>query len=123
MTEVAALALLFPAKARCSARGIEITFVRISPGHFQDPFCHETILRCNDNLWVTKSFSWPQIAEVSPSMMEPSGLIFHIARCGSTLVSQLLKALPSLVVYSEPPVLNDVLMSSGLSSMQQRVGA
>jgi len=32
----------------------------------------------------------------------PAGLIFHVARCGSTLISQLLKEHDNLVVYAEP---------------------
>jgi hypothetical protein len=33
--------------------------------------------------------------------LEPSGFIFHMSRCGSTLVSQMLAALPSNIVVSE----------------------
>ena len=33
--------------------------------------------------------------------IEPTGFIFHMSRCGSTLVSQMLKAVPTNVVISE----------------------
>jgi len=36
----------------------------------------------------------------SPGMM-PAGFIFHMSRCGSTLISQMLAALPQTVVISE----------------------
>jgi hypothetical protein len=36
-------------------------------------------------------------------------MIFHLARCGSTLVSRLLGTLPGAVVVSEPAPLNALL--------------
>jgi len=41
--------------------------------------------------------------------MEPRGFIFHMSRCGSTLVSQMLAALPEHIVLSEPPPLEALL--------------
>ena len=37
------------------------------------------------------------------------GLIFHVARCGSTLARRLLGAVPDRVVFSEPGVLNTMI--------------
>ncbi|HEX8072288.1 MAG TPA: hypothetical protein VF546_20250 [Pyrinomonadaceae bacterium] len=39
----------------------------------------------------------------------PAGFIFHLSRCGSTVVSRMLAALPRHVVVSEPSVLDGVL--------------
>ena len=39
----------------------------------------------------------------------PDGFIFHMSRCGSTLVSQMLAALPGVVALSEPAPLDIVL--------------
>lgn len=41
--------------------------------------------------------------------LKPSGLIFHLSRCGSTLISQMLGSLPDTVMLSEPEPLNSVL--------------
>lgn len=41
--------------------------------------------------------------------LKPSGLIFHLSRCGSTLVSQMLAALPEHIVLSEAEPLDAVL--------------
>lgn len=41
--------------------------------------------------------------------LEPSLLVFHTSRCGSTLLAQLLRALPGHVVLSEPPPLDALL--------------
>jgi hypothetical protein len=46
--------------------------------------------------------------EAAPSP-EPSALIFHLSRCGSTLLSRLLGTLPGLRVISEPSPLNSLL--------------
>ncbi|RZJ13309.1 MAG: hypothetical protein EOO54_20070, partial [Haliea sp.] len=36
----------------------------------------------------------------------PTAFIFHVSRCGSTLITQMLASLPSCIVISEPPVLD-----------------
>jgi gluconate kinase len=41
--------------------------------------------------------------------LEPRGFIFHMSRCGSTLVSQMLAALPQNVVISEAGSIDSVL--------------
>jgi hypothetical protein len=46
--------------------------------------------------------------ERSPGLA-PGGFIFHMSRCGSTLVSQMLAALPGHIVLSEPPPLDALL--------------
>jgi hypothetical protein len=43
----------------------------------------------------------------------PAGFIFHLSRCGSTLVSRLLATLPRTLVISEPPALDQLLHLSG----------
>ncbi|MDB5694678.1 MAG: aspartyl/asparaginyl beta-hydroxylase [Sphingomonas bacterium] len=45
--------------------------------------------------------------------LQPSGFIFHLSRCGSTLVSQMLAALPSVIAVSEAPPIDDVLRRGG----------
>jgi hypothetical protein len=49
--------------------------------------------------------------ERSPGLA-PGGFIFHMSRCGSTLVSRMLAALPGHIVLSEPPPL-DALLRTG----------
>ncbi len=43
--------------------------------------------------------------------LEPSGFIFHMSRCGSTLISQLLAVLPRHLTISEAPPLDDVIQA------------
>ena len=54
----------------------------------------------------------------------PDGLVFHMSRCGSTLVSQMLAALPGSVVVSEAPPLDAIVQmthSHPEAPLEQRV--
>ncbi len=44
--------------------------------------------------------------------LEPSGFVFHVSRCGSTLVSGMLASVPQFLVLSEPLPVDDVLRAS-----------
>jgi hypothetical protein len=44
--------------------------------------------------------------------LQPSGFIFHMSRCGSTLVSQMLTALPSNIVVSEASPIDTVVQAN-----------
>jgi hypothetical protein len=46
--------------------------------------------------------------EMSPGV-PPTGFIFHMSRCGSTLVSQMLASLAKNIVIAEPPVIDSVI--------------
>lgn len=55
-------------------------------------------------------FSTPLAALARPAdALEPAGLIFHMSRCGSTLATQMLAALPQTVVVSEAAPLDAVV--------------
>jgi hypothetical protein len=43
--------------------------------------------------------------------LDPTLLIFHMSRCGSTLVSRLLSLLPDLLVLAEPGPINSLLLA------------
>jgi hypothetical protein len=49
----------------------------------------------------------------------PRGLIFHMSRCGSTLVSQMLAALPRSTVVSEAPAIDDALQLQSAPGLSQ----
>ena len=48
--------------------------------------------------------------------MPPAGFIFHMSRCGSTLVAQMLAALPENRVLSEPTAINAVIRAALLDA-------
>lgn len=52
--------------------------------------------------------------------VQPAGFIFHLSRCGSTLVSRSFAGLPKCRVLSESPLLTQVLLDRSLSDIQRR---
>src|ERR1041384_7884431 len=81
---------------------------------FTAPFFEQTIgqaMRHPFNLLFGHSSPLAEIAARADDMpeLEPSGFIFHMSRCGSTVVSQMLAALPRNVVLSEPAPIDQIL--------------
>ena len=78
-----------PARAALHATGLYFSLREIRPSELQDPFVQETIAR------IPARESVVQIAREDlgkgSAGTSPAGIIFHVSRCGSTLVSQLLK--------------------------------
>ena len=81
---------------------------------FTDPFFTQTINPCvrhpADLLFrhQTPLEKLGEIASERPSL-RPTGFIFHMSRCGSTLLSQMLAALPENIVLSEAGPIDDIL--------------
>lgn len=96
-----------PARAALHATGLYFALREIDAGELHDPFMQETLVRS------AAAEEFVQIARQdlgrAAAASAPTGLIFHVARCGSTLVSQLLKQQGGLVVYAEPPPVNEIL--------------
>jgi len=90
-------------------------------GHATEPFQDEYISRCRQQSLLTNilqprtsltnlSFQATQVAKA-----QPAGFIFHLSRCGSTLISGCLSELDSTCVFSESPVLTEILLDSDLA--------
>lgn len=82
---------------------------------FSEPFFDETILKCLSYPFNSKAFKCVSNVEVLPEWslaiehVKPSVIIFHISRCGSTLLSQLLSLSGRNIVLSEVPFLDEIL--------------
>jgi hypothetical protein len=76
-----------------------------------EPFFADTINVCRSNQLVKCISSLEMLTEWAPSMdaVNPSGFIFHVSRCGSTLLSQLLSLSSSAIVLSEVPFFDELL--------------
>lgn len=81
---------------------------------FTDPFFIQTINPCvrrpADVLFrhQTPLGELREVAAAHPAV-QPKGFIFHMSRCGSTLLSQMLAAVPENIVLSEPGPIDEVL--------------
>lgn len=74
---------------------------------FDDPFFEQTVQRALRHPFRalfgarTPLADVPALAAAAPSL-PVAGVVLHMSRCGSTLVAQVLDALPGLLVLSEP---------------------
>lgn len=82
---------------------------------FDAPFFDETLQQCmrepqNSGPYrtVTTLDGLVELAQSVPAV-SPSGFIFHVSRCGSTLLSQLLTLNDAHIVLSEVPLLDELL--------------
>ena len=80
---------------------------------FTEPFFRQTIDALVQANAVQKLTPLGALAEVAPTKA-PAGFIFHVSRCGSTLVSRSLAGIPRHRVVSEPAPVNQWLLAHGL---------
>jgi hypothetical protein len=81
---------------------------------FSEPFFDQTIERWAGGpapRLVRTGLDALGTLDLAPSL-DPALLIFHLSRCGSTLVSRLLATQPEILVIAEPRPLNALLMAS-----------
>jgi hypothetical protein len=85
---------------------------------FAAPFFSESIDQCLRDparllFWRETSLSTLRDWATARPGLPPCGLIFHLSRCGSTLICQMLASLRSTLVLSEPGPLDQVLRLVG----------
>ena len=88
---------------------------------FTDPFFFDTIqhrLALPFNLLFRHQTPIEFLGELHTAgpVIAPTGFVFHMSRCGSTLVSQMLASLPSSIVISEAPPVDSVIDTRRSSS-------
>lgn len=79
---------------------------------FTEPFFHQTIDALVQSNAVQKLTPLEELAAVAP-IKAPAGFIFHVSRCGSTLVSRSLAGIARHRVISEPAPVNQWLLAHG----------
>jgi hypothetical protein len=101
---------------RVIRRGDEIRVAWVLMGELRllDPFFEETVRRAMakpfQNMFVRESSMEELVAWTDAHPGVPlKGLIYHMSRCGSTLMAQQLAVLPKNIVCSEPPPLDSLL--------------
>lgn len=78
---------------------------------FTDPFFVQTVersFRRPFSLLFRRETPIDALAELEPGL-DPSGFVFHVSRCGSTLVTQMLAAVTEHLVLSEPLPVDGIL--------------
>ena len=92
-------------------------------GHASDPFLQDFIDRCRHNVFnqlLRPRTALAPLLEDTRVTPAPAGFIFHLSRCGSTLVSGALAELDDTCVLSESPLLTAVLLDASLDDRQKQ---
>jgi Sulfotransferase family len=102
-----------PERVRWGGTGPLVEWIYGGGRRFTEPFFEDTVhrLRCASPADIRRQTGMEELetwAGGHPGL-RPAGFIFHLSRCGSTLISQMLAALPRNRVMSEAPALDDVL--------------
>lgn len=94
-------------RAALQPDGLYLAGREIPAAELRDAFLQETIAR----LPATDSIVRIGREDVGKAAADtaPAGIVFHVARCGSTVISQLLRELDA-VVYAEPQPVNELLL-------------
>jgi hypothetical protein len=108
---LAQLARFTPVALDLAAPGGTVDWGDLSGLRFAEPFFDETVERWAGGpapLLVRTDFATLEALDAAPSL-DPAALIFHMSRCGSTLLSRLLAQLPDTLVVAEPQPVNTLL--------------
>lgn len=125
--ELADLARWTPIRFDFSGPAPAVDWADLSAERFVEPFFDQTVAG-----WASSPRARPLVRtglealvalDGEPSL-EPAGMIFHLSRCGSTLISRLLGTLAGVVVLAEPAPLNALLgLDPGLVDEAGQVAA
>ncbi len=104
-----------PVKLYPAAEGLQCRWLYVGDKDFTEPFFDDTIAvrrGLPENGYPNKRMSpvdvlADRVKELE--VIEPSAFIFHISRCGSTLISQMLGQQPSNIILSEVPFFDELL--------------
>jgi hypothetical protein len=108
-----------PIAVSAAPGAISVDWARFGAEPLREPFFEEALRRAL-SLPFNRAFRYRTglhdlIAQADAmESVAPSGFIFHMSRCGSTLVAQMLAALPDSIVISEAPPL-DAMVQLGRS--------
>ncbi|UII33587.1 hypothetical protein LVD17_07115 [Fulvivirga ulvae] len=96
----------------------EVQWIYAGDKDFREPFFEDDIRLIRYESPKSKNTSLHEFNKLGASKrtdtIKPALFIFHISRCGSTLITQMLAQSAKNIVYSEPP-LTDEILSSDLS--------
>ena len=103
-----------PVEARDRGVGLELDWVYFGATPLREPFYRDSAQRqlrkpFNRLFRLSTPIDALESRQGAHPELKPSGFIFHMSRCGSTLVAQMLAALPRAVVISEASPIDTVV--------------
>jgi len=103
-----------PVRVNWTPSGLRLKWQYFGDVRFTDPFFEQTVGRCVGlpnqpaGQRETPIETLAELTDRSPGLA-PTGFIFHMSRCGSTLISQMLAVRPENLVISEADPIDGVL--------------
>ena len=103
----------------------DIEWIHVGDSRFEEAFVSDTLekwMRRPANAALRPRTSLDALidmVEAAPGMA-PSGLIFHVSRCGSTWLTRLLGGDPDTLVLSEPPLLDRLIRCNDQTQRLER---
>jgi hypothetical protein len=102
-----------PVRLHQGSAGLGIDWCYTDGYEFDDPFFDQTIQRCmREPARLLFRRSVPLSAIADADAPAPTGLIAHMSRCGSTMVSQALGARGDVLSWSEAPIIDQVVRAA-----------
>jgi hypothetical protein len=122
--EVAALKGFLPFQVIHSDGSVALAWCDFRDVRLEAPFFIRDVMRRaflpNPRFVTTPLDTLLEVAECMPGL-QPDGFIFHMSGCGSTLLANMLRAIPRHLSLGEPNVLYDLLALSRTQSRDEAV--
>jgi hypothetical protein len=100
-----------------------VTWCHVGDAPFAEPFFQQTVDRHQGLPGALRTTPVETLLDVAAKSdgLELSGLLFHLSRCGSTLISQMLAASRRHTTLSEPTVVDDIVRAAALAGVEHDV--
>ncbi|MBC7775302.1 MAG: aspartyl/asparaginyl beta-hydroxylase domain-containing protein [Phycisphaerae bacterium] len=104
-----------PTDVQSSDKGLVFKWLYVGKKSFSEPFFQDTLQIAKqfelNKIHPNRRSSIEQLIKIAQNTdsIEPTAFIFHVSRCGSTLLSQLLGTDARNIVLSEAPLLDTIL--------------
>jgi len=119
MGEADSGAYALPGRLVDTASGPAVEWRGADGGRFGEPFFEETLTRLRR---AGRPTLVTPMTALETGGADPATLIFHVSRCGSTLLSRMLAAIPEHLVVSEAPIFDDILRRTPDADNEARIG-
>ena len=111
----------FPVDLRIQSGGPVAEWVYFGSRRFTEPFFENTVRAALRNPFARAFRHQAPLHEKSG--MTPSGFIFHMSRCGSTLIAQTLSSIPRTLVISEAAPIDTAVRTNNAEWLRRTVQA
>ena len=91
--------------------GGKISWIKTGMENFTDPFFADTIRRLRSSRAEEIDTAATSLLNQELKEITPAGFIFHVSRCGSTLLSNALRNIANNLVIAEADTINTLLLS------------